>query len=70
MKSFILARSFLVISGFAVTGNEFSESESAKIWTAPQHESIESIEMEDLKNWWTHFKDPALNNMVLLVLST
>jgi NodT family efflux transporter outer membrane factor (OMF) lipoprotein len=64
VKSFILASSFLVISGCTVTGNEFPEPKSAKIWTAPQHESIESIKVEDLKNWWTHFKDPVLNKLI------
>jgi NodT family efflux transporter outer membrane factor (OMF) lipoprotein len=64
VKLFILASSFLLISGCAVTGNEFSEPESAKTWTAAQHKNIQLLGAESLKNWWTHFKDPALNKLI------
>ena len=64
-KIFILPFLFL-LTGCLSLGQNFSVPETPKAWTGYQADIIEEAEVQNLKNWWQQFDDPALNELILL----
>ncbi len=66
MKPLIIIGFILTLSACATS--TLPEPNKATSWTSPQADNIQFVNVEDIKQWWTHFDDPTLNQLINYML--
>jgi NodT family efflux transporter outer membrane factor (OMF) lipoprotein len=71
MKYVSVIGAALVISGCSVSTNHYVEPKLASQWGAfsTQGQAVQQVNASALKNWWLHFNDPTLNQLIDNMLS-
>ncbi len=63
MKAIFMSGIIFAITACS-TNTSLPEPQKVDQWTSPKHQNIEHTNAENLKNWWTHFSDETLNQLI------
>lgn len=69
IKKLTLLPAVFLLSGCLATVQDFIAPKTPEAWTAHHNKILETVEVQNLREWWMAFNDPALATLVELTLN-